>query len=245
MADQDPPLEPLRRIDPAEPDEIVELGRLEPLDPEAEEQPSAEKPTRSPGSQRPRDGVAVAVALALLLSLSSIAAIGGLVAISVGGMDEAPAVNVAVPIDSEVAGPPITVIEEAQGPTEGAGSGTSDGRSRPGSDAAPAPAAPPQPVVAPPPTAPPAPEGEGEGGADERADLDKDKGTGKIRGPSRIPGWCDAAPGTYCDITPRSSAELVGFLPDEELSLEDADSDEDDSDSRGGRHWRDSSSETG
>lgn len=243
MADQDPPVGPLHRLDPSEPDEILDLGRLEQLDPEAV---SADPPAVGPSAPRPRDGLALAIALAVLLSLSSIAAIGGLVAISVRTLDPAPDQVVTLPIESAAPGPTIRVIEAA-----GAADPREGSASREKEEAAPA-EQPSEEAVAPPPAPaapPPAPSGGGEA-ADER-DGRGDKG-GSRRGPWGIGGaWCDATPGGTCDVAIGGSVvqptdggkhhkgrgsgfDVSGFLPTdaEDGSVEDLDDDPK------GKHWR-------
>lgn len=190
MADQDPPVGPLHRLDPTEPDEAQDLGQLEPLDPGAVEAPRATPPA-APPAPRARDGLGLAVALALLLSLSSIAAIGGLVAISVRSLAPAPQSAIISPIDSAIGGPTIRVIESASGPDE-ARQDPRESRRGGGAPlqgvAAPAPA----PAVAP----PPAP-----GGGGNPTDDEPTAGKGGGRRSFGIGGaWCDAAPGTACDV---------------------------------------------
>jgi hypothetical protein len=191
LADQDPPGGPLHRLDPSEPDEILDLGRLEQLHPEAapREQPAIAAPAPRPG-----DGLALAVALAVLLSLSSIAAIGGLVAISARTLDPAADQVVTSPIETAAPGPTIRVVEAASGPSSGEGSASEE-------EAAPE-EEPPQEAVAPPPApapAPPAPSG-GSEAAHERAGGHGGK-RGSPRSPVRIGGaWCDAAVGGTCDV---------------------------------------------
>jgi hypothetical protein len=132
------------------------------------------------------------VALAVLLSLSSIAAIGGLVAISVGRLDPAPDGVVTTPIETAAAAPPIRVV--APGP---------DSRedSAPREEAASADEPPPPEPVAPPPApaAPPTAPSGGEEAADERNGGGGGKGGG--RRPWGLGGaWCDAEAGGSCDV---------------------------------------------
>lgn len=227
MADQDPPIEPLRRLDPAEPDEQG-LGRLERLDPEEEETAKSSVVTAAPPpttGSRIRDGLSAAITLAVLMSLSSIAAIGGLVAISM--QSAAPAGPGA--LGSVETGMPVTTIrvgESAQGLEEEPADDR--GNRRPGSNGeavVPAPA--PAPVPAP---APPAP-GNGEGKTDGGG---KGKGGGS-KGDGAA--WCDARVGSACDavaggsVLQPSEPEGEGFVPsddDEYVGDDDADDDDDD-----------------
>ncbi|MGH2691473.1 MAG: hypothetical protein ACRDHM_03120 [Actinomycetota bacterium] len=225
MADQDPPVGPLHRLDPSEPDEAQELGRLEPLDPEMVET-TAEAPghARLAGSPRPRDGLALAVALAVLLSLSSIAAIGGLVAISVRSLEPAPEAAITAPIESAASGRTIRVIESAAGPESSRGAGSQrDTRPAGEQSTEEAVAPPPAPAVAP----PPAPSGGG------KSDEEPEGGRGGGRRWGVGGAWCDAAPGAACDVivggplaqpvdgdadqaSRESDVEGSGFLPTEE-----------------------------
>ena len=221
MADQDPPVGPLRRLDPSEPDETQDLGRLEPLDPQADElgaepteavAPVAPVTTEAaPQGPRLRDGLAPAIALAILLSLSSMAAIGGLVAISVSGLDQSSEVPVTAPIESAAPGPTIRVVQPADEETP---RGREAPRRSVGESASPAdqPSSPPAPAPAP----APAPGGSQDDGKGDKAG-DKDGDAGRIRAPKRLPGWCDASPGTSCDIAPRTgSVDLTGFVRTED-----------------------------
>jgi len=108
VADQDPPGGLLRRLDPSEPDETQELGRLEPLDPEAARAPGDERGAPGVAPRSGRD-LAPAVALAVLLALSSIAAIGGLVAVSVHTLPEGSTEPPAAPMETSSSGAVVRV----------------------------------------------------------------------------------------------------------------------------------------
>ncbi len=233
MPDQDPPIEPLRRMDPAEPDEQG-LGRLERLDPDADESPAARSAAGPPAkpSSRLRDGLSAAITLAVLLSLSSIAAIGGLVAISMG---------TAVPagpgaVGSVETGVPITTIrvgESAQGLEEEQEPDRADADPQAPADDVVVPAPPPAPQ-------PPVSEagGEGAGGGGN----DKGNGGGGHGGKKGYGGgWCDARAGGACDavaggsvLQPATEPEGDGFVPSDDDEPEDDDHDDDDGGSSSG-----------
>jgi hypothetical protein len=242
VTDQDPPIEPLRRLDPAEPDEHG-VGRLERLDPEAEGSASAAaaaapEATAPKARSRLRDGLTAAITLATLLSLSSIAAIGGLVAVS---MRSAPpgGIETVAPMDAE---PPLTTIrvgESAQGAPE-----------EPGEPDPARPSAPPQEddsVVEFTPVAPPSPvnEGGGTGGGGNGGGNGDGKGAGSAGGGKGAGGaWCDARVGDACDATAPGSvlgpaAEPEdGYIGGEEDDVEDDDPEDDDQSGTGGSSSR-------
>lgn len=254
MADQDPPVGPLRRLDPAQPDEILDLGRLERLEPEAEEAAPATAPAQqSTGPERgtrPRNGLALAIAIAVLLSLSSIAAIGGLVAISVQGLDPAPAPVISAPIDAAASGPTIRVIDSAAGPESPEGSSPAGSADEEAPEEA---VAPPAPAPASAPLPPPSTEREKKDGK-----ADGKKARRPYRGSDGA--WCDASAGTTCDVVvggpaPRSSTDGsdgqatvdgTGFLrTDEEGEVLDDDLDDDMDDGSHGSSSHGSSSHPG
>ena len=187
MPDQDRPIEPLHRLDPSEPDD-QEVGRLERLDPDADEAAGTgpagtmkRPPSRSASGVR--GGVSAAVTLAVLLSISSIAAIGGLVAVSMRTV--APPGGPAVaPVDAEIPVATIRVGESAQGPEK-----QDEKRPQTQSEGEPDVA-----LVAPAPApAPPTPPDDDEG----RAKTDTEE---RPSGPKSVGGaWCDAPQGGSCD----------------------------------------------
>lgn len=229
MTDQDPQFGPLRRLDPAESEE-QDVGRLEPMDPEADEASEPEAtavpvaaPPAPPG--RLRDGLAVAVALAVLLSLSSIAAIGGLVAISMSP-SVAPAGPASIaPVESASAPVVIRVGENAQGREEP--EPKESPAEEPGQVAIPQPVAP-QPV---------APDNAG-GGGDGQGGGTGGNGGGKS---TDVEGaWCDARPGSACDATvgggvlaPGADYEGDGYIGSDEPLPDDDGADWDDDGSTG------------
>lgn len=228
MSDHDPPFEPLRPLDPMAPDPQEDVGRLEPIDPEADDAasvpaPSAATPAAPVGaapSPGHGNGLAVAVALAVLLSLSSIAAIGGLVAISMQTVAPAVGSTAVAPVES---GGPVATIhvgEAAQGPRESRDEGD---RSAPSADSPEAPTASPVPASGSP--------GSGiGGGTDGIGKGDGHRGGGKgARGAEGA--WCDARQGSSCDavVGGMLQPEGDGYVPtDEELGDTDADADWDD-----------------
>ena len=230
MADQDPPIGPLQRLDPSEPDQAQEMGRLEPVDPEAEEGAAseAEAPAPTGTSSRAGDSLGLAIALAVLLSLSSIAAIGGLVAISSQTVASSPDSAITEPIATAAAGPTIRVVpppEEEPEQTDPVAAGES-------AAAAAAAPPPPPPVVAPPPSPS---EESGSAGGDGNG---KGGGRGGIRRPGIEGAWCDATAGTACDVVKggpkpaKSSAQVdaTGYIHDDEDGLDDLDDGDDDGD---------------
>lgn len=238
MTDQDPPIEPLRRLDPAEPDE-GDLGRLERLDPEAEDNGSegpsgGSAPPPPKAGSRVRDGLTAAVTLAALLSLSSIAAIGGLVAVSMRSVAPGGIERVA-PVD---AGAPLTTIrigESAQGASE------EPERDRPETpDRTDDSVVEFTPVVAPP--APDGAAGGGNGGGNSGGDGTEGKGTGG--GPKGVGGaWCDTREGSACDATtggtvlgPTTAVEGEGYVGGEDDAYDDDDDDDGDDSSGGSSH---------
>ena len=229
MSDQDPQFGPLRRLDPAESDE-QDVGRLEPIDPDAEETSEAaaaatpvSRAEASPPTRRLRDGLAVAVALAVLLSLSSIAAIGGLVAISMSPSEAPVGPTSIAPVESASAPVVIHVGENAQGPE------TPAPRERPSPEPAPAPVA-----VAPQPTAPPDLGDAGGGDHGGKGGGNGGHGGGKT---SSVQGaWCDTRQGSACDATVGGGTGLLepvvsdqgnGYIPSEEPVPDDPDDDDD------------------
>jgi len=227
VTDQDPPIERLRRLDPTEPDERG-LGRLERVDPEAEDSASptaAASPGAAPTKARSRlrDGLTTAVTLATLLSLSSIAAIGGLVAVS---MRSAPpgGIETVAPMDAEAPLTTIRVGESAQGAPE-----------EPEEPEGDRPAPPPQEddfVVEFTPVAPPSPvndgggTGGGKGGGDGNGEGAGSAGGGKGAGGA----WCDAREGDTCDATAPGSVlgpATEGYVGEEEDEVEDDDPEDD------------------
>ena len=233
MTDQDPPIEPLRRMDPTEPDEQG-LGHLERLDPEAEDSvragPAGAAPGAPPKASRLRDGVTAAVTLAALLSLSSIAAIGGLVAVSMRSVAPAGIESVA-PVD---AGAPLTTIrvgESAQGAPE------EPDRDRPNvrpqdDDSV---------VEFTPVLPPPDNEGGGTGGGNGGGDGNEG-GAGSAGGDKGSGGaWCDARVGAACDagtggavLGPATEVEGEGYVGGEDDEPEYDEDDANDEDSSGG-----------
>ena len=229
MTDQDPPIERLHRLDPAEPDE-QDLGRLKRIDPEADDAPvgtaSADAPSRAPSrtGRRVREGVTTAIALAALLSLSSIAAIGGLVAVSMrtivpAGPRAVAAIEAGVPVTT------IRVGETAEGPQK-------EERERPERQAEPQ--APSDDfVVAPAPAPAPAPS---QGGGDGGGKTDND---GQLAGPTGVGGaWCDAREGGSCDAVVgggvlQPATEGEGYVGSEDDDVEEDDDEDDDESSDG------------
>lgn len=249
-----PDFEPLRRVDPSEPDEPEEIGRLEPLDPDADEAPAGSAaalalPETSAATTRPRDGLALAVGLAVLLSLSSIAGIAGLVAISSRSLE--PALGLAVPpIEAGVPGPTIRVTEAAQGP-EAPGETASEAAGPLGASSGQAVA---------PATVPSqsggggagAGDGDGQGGGGQGGGGQgggQGGGGGSVVGTGAGGGSCDAGSGGACDATGGGGVALPtpedtgggdsgfddgAFVRDEDDCWDDLDGDDDDDSSCSG-----------
>jgi hypothetical protein len=176
------------------PEPQEEIGRLERIDPENGDSVGAPPASGvANGPRGPRDGLTVAIALAVLLSLTSIVAIGGLVAISMQTVTPGESTTLA-PVDSSAPGPTIRVGEVAQGADERK-SGERKGDGRPTS------------AVEEPPSASgvpsPASDGGGTGtGGGKGGNGDSTGGGGK--GGATGPGgaWCDARQGGSCDAVP-------------------------------------------
>ena len=126
----DPEIRRLRKVDPDDPSSEPDwIGRLEPLDPDADDSPGTEAGAGAPGTDdassttavlaRMRDGALLAVVLAMLLSVSAVAALVGLIAVQTSPLERASAdlpsaraeVVLAVPIRLGV-GPESTRPEE-------------------------------------------------------------------------------------------------------------------------------------
>ncbi|MGH2712024.1 MAG: hypothetical protein ACRDH9_12585 [Actinomycetota bacterium] len=168
---------------------------------------------------RSGDGLALTVALAVLLSLSSIAAIGGLVAISAQTIAPPSGTAITEPIESAASGTTIQVVPAVEEPreTNAASGGDSAGAPAPVSTT-------PQPAVAPPPAPSGADEGKGEEG--------NGGGGGGPRHSWTVEGaWCDAAIGSACDVAvgghqPKAdsgstSVDATGFIPDDGDDLDE------------------------
>ena len=233
MTDQDPPIEPLRRLDPAEPDEQG-LGRLERLDPEAEDGPKAAAATATgavppKAGSRLRDGLTAAVTLAALLSLSSIAAIGGLVAVS---MRSAPRgeIGAVAPMEAGVPLPTIRVGESAQGAPEKSDRDRPDPVPQDDDSAEEFTPVAPSPVD----------EGGDSGGGNGGGGGDQE-GAGSGGGEQGAGGaWCDARAGGACDATTPGSVlgpgtePEDGYVGEEEDEVDDDDDEDDDQGSDSG-----------
>ena len=207
MPEHDPPIEPLHRLDPTEPEEEA-LGALQRIDPDPEDASEAStQPETSPtprAARRPGDGVAAAIGLATLLSLSSIGAIGGLVAVSSGTL--APDASGAPVTQLETTAPlPIIRLEETD-PVE------RKDRREPVEPAVEEPIA----TVAAVAEVPSDP-----GGNKER---DEPGPAGRRSRRPAIGAWCDATPGTSCDATPTGTP---GTIVETEGYVQTADEDDD------------------
>ena len=226
MTDQDPPIEPLKRLDPTEPDEQG-LGRLERLDPEAEEAGEVASASGAiegapKNGSRLRNGLTAAVTLATLLSLSSIAAIGGLVAISMRSVDP-DGIGAVAPVEAGAPLATIRVGESAQGAAE------------PERDPSPPPGDADDSVVEFTPVDPPPAVGDGTLGGNGGDEGQGGQGSGSGGGSKGAGGaWCDARAGSACDATAGGSVlvpgtpEGEGYVGDEDDELPEEDEDYDD-----------------